>query len=58
LLIWGDCDPTGTVEVAQHITRLIPNARLELLPAGHVPWLGHPERVGKLLSRFVRSVDD
>jgi pimeloyl-ACP methyl ester carboxylesterase len=58
LLIWGDHDPTGTVEAAQHITRLIPNARLEVLPAGHVPWLGHPERVGKLLSRFVSPVDD
>jgi len=58
LLIWGDHDPTGTVEAAQRITGLIPNARLEVLPAGHVPWLGHPERVGKLLSRFLGSVDD
>ena len=58
LLIWGDHDPTGTVEAARHITKLIPNARLEVLPAGHVPWLGHPERVGKLVSRFVGSADD
>jgi pimeloyl-ACP methyl ester carboxylesterase len=58
LLIWGDHDPTGSVAAAQQITKLIPNARLEVLPAGHVPWLGHPERVAKLLSRFVGSVDD
>ena len=40
LVIWGDHDPTGTVEAAQRATSLIPNARLEMLPAGHVPWLG------------------
>ncbi len=55
LVIWGDRDPTGTAEVAQRATSLIPNARLEMLPAGHVPWLGHAERVAELLSRFVQS---
>jgi pimeloyl-ACP methyl ester carboxylesterase len=55
LVIWGDHDPAGTVEAAQRMTSLIPNARLVVLPAGHVPWLGHPERVADLLSGFVRS---
>ena len=55
LLIWGDHDPVGAVEVAQATARLIPEAQLELLPAGHVPYLGHPERVSDLLSEFVRS---
>ena len=55
LVMWGDHDPTGTVEVAQAITSLIPKAQLEVLPAGHVPWLGSAERVAELLSRFVRS---
>ena len=55
LVIWGDRDPTGTAEIALRATSLIPNARLEMLPAGHVPWLGHAERVAELLSRFVRS---
>jgi pimeloyl-ACP methyl ester carboxylesterase len=55
LLIWGDHDPVGSVEVAQMAARLIPNARLEVLPAGHVPQLGHPERVAALVSGFVRS---
>ena len=55
LLIWGDHDPGGTVEAAQRNTSLIPNAQLEVLPAGHVPWLGNAERVAELLSRFVRS---
>jgi pimeloyl-ACP methyl ester carboxylesterase len=55
LVIWGDHDPVGTAEAAQQTASLIPNAQLEVVPAGHVPWLGHPERVAVLLSRFVRS---
>ncbi|HZD69160.1 MAG TPA: alpha/beta hydrolase [Actinomycetes bacterium] len=55
LLLWGDHDPVGAVEVARAAARLVPDARLEVLPAGHVPYLGHPERVSELLSAFVRS---
>jgi pimeloyl-ACP methyl ester carboxylesterase len=58
LLIWGDHDPVGAVEDAQATARLVPNAQLEVLPAGHVPYLGHPERASELLSRFVRSGND
>jgi pimeloyl-ACP methyl ester carboxylesterase len=53
LLIWGDHDPVGAVNVAETTARLIPEARLEILPAGHVPHLGNPERVSALLSEFV-----
>jgi pimeloyl-ACP methyl ester carboxylesterase len=55
LLIWGDRDPVGTVEAARAIANLLPRARLETLPAGHVPYLGHPARVAELLCSFVRS---
>jgi pimeloyl-ACP methyl ester carboxylesterase len=55
LLIWGDHDPVGAVEVAQAMGSHIPEAQLELLPAGHVPWLGNPDRVSELVSAFVRS---
>jgi pimeloyl-ACP methyl ester carboxylesterase len=54
LVIWGDHDPVGAVGVAERTARLIPTARLEVLPAGHVPYLGHPEHVARLLSGFVR----
>ncbi len=56
LVIWGDRDPVGTVEAAEQAARLIPDSRLEILPGGHVPYLGHPGRVAELLSEFVRSV--
>lgn len=55
LVIWGDRDPVGSVEVAESISNLLPDARLELLPAGHVPWLGHPDRVAALLSGFFEA---
>lgn len=55
LLIWGDHDPVGAVEVAQATASLIPDAQLEVLPAGHVPYLGHPKEVADLVSEFVRS---
>ena len=58
LLIWGDHDPVGPVEVAQATAGAIPDAQLEVLSAGHVPHLGHPERVSELLSGFVRSGSD
>jgi pimeloyl-ACP methyl ester carboxylesterase len=58
LLLWGDHDPFGAVKVAQATARLVPKAQLEVLPAGHAPWLGHPERVSELLSRFVGSTSD
>jgi len=55
LMVWGDRDPLGGPDVARAVTSMIPEARLELLPAAHVPSLGHPDRVAKLLSDFVRA---
>jgi pimeloyl-ACP methyl ester carboxylesterase len=54
LLVWGDHDPVGAVKVAQATANLIPNAHLEVLPAGHGPWLGNPDRTAELVSKFVR----
>ena len=54
LLIWGDHDPVGRVEVARTIARLLPEAQLEILPGGHVPYFGDPQRAAALLSEFVR----
>jgi pimeloyl-ACP methyl ester carboxylesterase len=44
LLVWGEHDPIGTVPVAGAVTELLPDARLEVLPTGHGPWLGQPTR--------------
>jgi len=55
LMIWGDRDPVVPIEAAKDAARLIPDARLEVLPAGHVPQLGHPEQVAELLTAFARG---
>ena len=43
------------VRAAQATAVAIPTAQLEVLPAGHVPYLGYPERVAELLDAFVGS---
>jgi pimeloyl-ACP methyl ester carboxylesterase len=53
LLIWGEYEPLGGVSVAQAVTRLIPHARLEVLPTGHGPWLGQPTRTAAAVLAFV-----
>ena len=58
LLVWGDDDPVASVDVAEAAARLIPDAQVEVLSAGHVPWLGHPDRVAELLSAFTRACGD
>lgn len=55
LLIWGDHDPVGTVEVAQTVASLIPHAQLDMVAAGHAVWLGDPKRISGLLCAFVLS---
>ncbi len=55
LMVWGDHDPVVSVADARAAAELIPHARLEVLPAGHVPQLGHPERVARLLVEFALS---
>jgi len=37
---------------ARAVAAEIHNARLEVLPAGHVPRLGHPDLVAALLEEF------
>lgn len=54
LLIWGEQDPLGAADVARTVAATIPHAQLELLSAGHAPWLGHPDRVSAMVSTFVR----
>jgi pimeloyl-ACP methyl ester carboxylesterase len=55
LMIWGDHDRVVGVADAREVANLIPDAQLEVLPAGHVPQLGNPQRVAALLQDFTRS---
>jgi pimeloyl-ACP methyl ester carboxylesterase len=55
LMIWGDRDPVVPLAQARAAAAEIPHARLEILPAGHVPQLGHPVRVAALLEEFAMT---
>jgi pimeloyl-ACP methyl ester carboxylesterase len=55
LMIWGDRDPVVPLLQARALAAEIPCARLEALPAGHVPQLGNPDRVAALLEDFVMA---
>ena len=54
LVLWGDRDPIGSIPVAQAATGMIPNARLEVLPTGHGPWLGRPTQTAATVAEFLR----
>jgi pimeloyl-ACP methyl ester carboxylesterase len=54
LVLWGERDPVGSIPVARAVAELIPDARLEVLPTGHGPWLGQPTRTAATVMDFVR----
>jgi pimeloyl-ACP methyl ester carboxylesterase len=54
LVLWGERDPVGSIPVARAVTELVPDARLEVLPTGHGPWLGQPSRTAAAVTDFVR----
>jgi pimeloyl-ACP methyl ester carboxylesterase len=54
LVLWGERDPVGSVPAARAITELIADARLEVLPTGHGPWLGRPTRTAATILEFLR----
>lgn len=55
LIIWGQNEPVGSAQVIKAVNDRIPHSQLELLPAGHAPWLGHPERVGEIVTTFIHK---
>jgi pimeloyl-ACP methyl ester carboxylesterase len=55
LVLWGERDPVGTIPVARAVTDLISDARLEVLPTGHGPWLGQPTRTAAAVAGAVRA---
>lgn len=52
-LIWGENEPAGPRQLAERAAEAIPDSELHFLPAGHIPWLGSPREVGKLIVEFL-----
>ncbi len=55
LLAWGEREPLGNVAVAQAAASAMPHARVEKLPGGHAPWLGHPTETATAVADFVSA---
>jgi pimeloyl-ACP methyl ester carboxylesterase len=56
LIIWGDEDPYGGPEIGRRACALMPNARLEVIPGRHAPFLDDPKRCSALIDDLVRRV--
>jgi len=54
LMIWGDQDPYGGPEIGRRACALIPDARLEVIPGRHAPFLDDPERCAALIDDLLR----
>lgn len=54
-MIWGEDDPFGRPEVGERAAGIIDDAEFHRIPGGHTPWLAHPERIGGLMSPFLRK---
>lgn len=48
-IIWGEHDPLGEPDDVRDGVGLIPDARLETVESGHIPFLAHPERCVQII---------
>lgn len=56
LIIWGKDDELFPVEYGEAAAKIIPNAKLQLIPnAGHLPLMDQPEIFNKILDDFLKS---
>jgi pimeloyl-ACP methyl ester carboxylesterase len=54
LMVWGDEDPYGGPEIGRRACAVMPNARCEVIPGRHTPFLDDPKRCGALIDDLVR----
>ena len=53
LFIWGEDDVYGRPEIGRRAAALIPEARIEVVPGNHAPFLDDPERCAALIRELV-----
>jgi pimeloyl-ACP methyl ester carboxylesterase len=53
LFLWGEDDVFGKPEAGQRASAILPDGRVEVLAAGHLPWLDEPAACGAAVSGFV-----
>ena len=55
LFVWGRDDAYGDPQIGQRAAALMPNARLEVVPGNHTPFLDDPERCAALIREAVSA---
>jgi pimeloyl-ACP methyl ester carboxylesterase len=55
LFIWGKDDPFGSVDAGRRAAALMPDARLEVVGIGHLPWWDDADACARLVREFVRT---
>jgi pimeloyl-ACP methyl ester carboxylesterase len=55
MLLWGENDPFGTVDIGQQIANALPLSEFHSVPGGHLPWLDDPAEAGRLILKFLSS---
>lgn len=55
LVVWGEHDQTLTPASFLHLVEELPNARGEVLRAGHVPHQSHAEVFNRIVMKFLRE---
>ena len=53
LFVWGTRDPFGGAAVGRRAASLMPDARIEVVPEGHLPWLDDPGRTARLVAEHL-----
>jgi pimeloyl-ACP methyl ester carboxylesterase len=55
LFIWGQDDVYGGPEIGRRAAALMPDARLEVMPGNHAPFLDDPQRCAALIGRALAA---
>ena len=54
LIVWGESDPFGNVEVGRRMIESMPRAELHVVRGGHAPWLTDTGKTAELVNGFLR----
>jgi len=55
LFIWGDGDVFGGPKIGERAVKVMPNAQIEVVSGGHLPWLDEPAFCTEVVSELLRS---